>query len=30
VYGTACTLGERTLKRHGITFRQIPYEVKAS
>jgi site-specific DNA-methyltransferase (adenine-specific)/adenine-specific DNA-methyltransferase len=30
VYGTACTLGERTLARHGITFRQIPYEVKAS
>lgn len=30
VYGTACTLGERTLKRHGIIFRQIPYEVKAT
>ena len=30
VYGTACTLGERTLARHGITFRQIPYEVKSS
>lgn len=30
VYGTACTLGEGTLKRHGVTFRQIPYEVRAS
>lgn len=30
VYGTACTLSERTLKRHRITFRQIPYEVKAN
>lgn len=30
VYGTACTLGAGTLKRHGITFRQIPYEVKDS
>lgn len=30
VYGTACTLGAGTLKRHGVTFRQIPYEVKAS
>ena len=30
VYGTACTLGPGTLKRHRITFRQIPYEVKVS
>jgi len=30
VYGTACTLGASTLKRHGVTFRQIPYEVKAT
>ena len=30
IYGTACTLGGRTLSRHGITFRQIPYEVKSS
>ncbi|HQL96406.1 MAG TPA: site-specific DNA-methyltransferase, partial [Candidatus Hydrogenedentes bacterium] len=30
VYGTACTLGAGTLRRHGVTFRQIPYEVKCS
>ncbi len=30
VYGTACTLGERTLRRHGVAFRQIPYEVNVS
>lgn len=30
VYGTACTLGAGTLKRHAVTFRQIPYEVKAT
>ncbi|MCC6489057.1 MAG: site-specific DNA-methyltransferase [Candidatus Hydrogenedentes bacterium] len=30
VYGTACTLGAGTLKRYAVTFRQIPYEVKAT
>jgi len=30
VYGTACTLGASTLRRHGVIFRQIPYEVKAT
>ncbi len=30
VYGTACTLGAATLKRHGVTFRQIPYEVRSN
>lgn len=30
VYGTGCLLSRQRLKREGITFRQIPYEVKVS
>jgi len=30
VYGTGCLLSPQRLKRQGITFRQIPYEVKVS
>lgn len=30
VYGTGCLLSPQRLKREGITFRQIPYEVKVS
>jgi site-specific DNA-methyltransferase (adenine-specific)/adenine-specific DNA-methyltransferase len=28
IYGTGCRIGAARLKRAGITFRQIPYEVK--
>lgn len=28
VYGTACRLGAARLRREGLTFRQIPYEIK--
>ncbi|MHB1416010.1 MAG: site-specific DNA-methyltransferase [Chloroflexota bacterium] len=28
VYGTACRLGQERLRREGIVFRQIPYEVR--
>lgn len=30
VYGTGCLLSRQRLKREGITFRQIPYEVKVN
>jgi site-specific DNA-methyltransferase (adenine-specific)/adenine-specific DNA-methyltransferase len=30
IYGAGCLLGEALLRRLGITFRQIPYEVKLS
>ncbi|MBI3996213.1 MAG: site-specific DNA-methyltransferase [Candidatus Omnitrophica bacterium] len=30
VYGTGCLLSRQRLKREGITFRQVPYEVKVS
>jgi len=30
IYGTGCLLSEDKLRELGITFRQIPYEVKAS
>jgi len=30
VYGTGCLLSPQRLKREGVTFRQIPYEVKVS
>ena len=30
IYGTGCLLSEEKLRELGITFRQIPYEVKAS
>ena len=30
IYGTGCLLSEEKLQELGITFRQIPYEVKAS
>ncbi len=28
VYGEACRLGPKSLERYGLTFRQIPYELK--
>lgn len=28
VYGEACRLGPKSLERYGITFRQVPYELK--
>jgi adenine-specific DNA-methyltransferase len=28
VYGEACRLGPKSLARYGITFRQVPYELK--
>jgi adenine-specific DNA-methyltransferase len=28
IYGTACRLSANRLKREGVTFRQIPYEIK--
>ena len=28
VYGEACRLGPKSLNRYGITFRQIPFELK--
>ena len=28
VYGEACRLGSKSLERYGITFRQIPFELK--
>ncbi len=28
VYGTACRLGAPRLRREGVTFRQIPYEIR--
>lgn len=28
VYGEACRLGAKSLERYGVTFRQIPYELK--
>jgi adenine-specific DNA-methyltransferase len=30
VFGEACRLGEARLKREGVTFRQIPYQIKVS
>ncbi len=30
IYGTGCLLSQQTLQQLGITFRQIPYELKAS
>jgi adenine-specific DNA-methyltransferase len=30
IYGTGCLLSEEKLRELGITYRQIPYEVKAS
>jgi len=30
VYGTGCLLSRERLKREGITFRQVPYEVKVN
>ncbi|MBM3327616.1 MAG: site-specific DNA-methyltransferase [Calditrichaeota bacterium] len=30
IYGTACRLGQKFLNERGITFRQIPYEIKVS
>jgi site-specific DNA-methyltransferase (adenine-specific)/adenine-specific DNA-methyltransferase len=30
IYGTGCRIGAARLKRAGITFRQIPYEVKVA
>jgi hypothetical protein len=30
IYGTGCLLSEEKLRELNITFRQIPYEVKAS
>ena len=29
IFGEACRLSAERLKREGITFRQIPYEIKA-
>ncbi len=28
VYGEACRLGAKSLEHYGITFRQIPFELK--
>jgi adenine-specific DNA-methyltransferase len=28
VYGEACRLGPKALEHYGITFRQIPFELK--
>lgn len=30
VYGTACRMSAARLKREGIAFKQIPYEIKVS
>jgi site-specific DNA-methyltransferase (adenine-specific)/adenine-specific DNA-methyltransferase len=30
VYGTACQLGPELLKRHDLTFKQIPYSIQTS
>ena len=30
VFGEACRLGEARLQRQGVTFRQIPYQIKVS
>ena len=30
VYGTACRISAARLKREGIAFKQIPYEIKVS
>ena len=30
IYGEACRLGEATLHRAGVTFRQIPYTLRES
>jgi len=30
VYGTACRISAARLKREGVTFKQIPYEIKVS
>jgi adenine-specific DNA-methyltransferase len=30
IYGTACRLSANRLKREGVTFRQIPYEIKTN
>jgi len=30
IYGEGCRLGAARLKREGIVFRQIPYEIKTS
>ena len=28
IYGESCRLGEARLRREGITFKQVPYEIK--
>ncbi len=28
VYGEACRLGPKSLEQYGITFRQVPFELK--
>jgi len=30
IYGEGCRLGAVRLKREGIVFRQIPYEIKVT
>jgi hypothetical protein len=30
VYGEGCRLGAARLKREGIVFKQVPYEIKVS
>lgn len=30
IYGTSCLVGPQRLKRAGVTFRQIPYEVRTA
>lgn len=30
VYGTACQLGPELIKRHNLTFKQIPYSIRTS
>ncbi len=30
IYGNGCLLGENTLRELGVTFRQVPYEIKVS
>ncbi len=30
IFGEGCRLGQTRLKQYGVTFRQIPYEVKVN
>jgi len=30
VFGEGCRVGRARLKREGVTFKQIPYEIKVS